>query len=152
MNLIEHYHHATQKALVWTGFGDGSMHAFVGMCVYALAMLLFPPRRGSINTILLVVAAACFDAIMERAFWGSWRWHDMILNFIMTLFWPTVHFTMGRYRHARWNRWMQARQAAHRMLIASIRPHRLPAAGAAQSAKVIPMKPLVLNLHRQAQR
>ena len=45
---------------------------------------------GTLIPLSVVAAAEAFNEIMDRIFFGSWRWPDTTSDIVNTLFWPTV--------------------------------------------------------------
>ena len=83
-----------------TGLPDTLLHIHAGMAILLLARLV---TRGSLATpvpLLVVAAAELFNEVMDRLYFGSWRWPDTIADVINTLFWPTILFIGLRLRAA----------------------------------------------------
>lgn len=73
-----------------TGLPDTILHIHAGMAVLMIARILTRRSLGSFVPWSLVVLAEAFNEVMDRLHFGSWRWHDTLLDIGNTLFWPTV--------------------------------------------------------------
>lgn len=73
-----------------TGLPDTILHIHAGMTVLMLARLATKRSLGSLVPLSFVVLAEGFNEVMDRLYFGSWRWPDTTSDVINTLFWPTV--------------------------------------------------------------
>lgn len=84
-----------------TGMADSLLHVHAGMAVLFLTRVVTGRALSSPVPILAVVVAEAANEILDRMYWGSWRWADTSLDIVNTLFWPTVLFVGLRLRHVR---------------------------------------------------
>lgn len=101
MDLFSDYHAMAETAALWMG-SDTVAHIHAGLALYVGAQMLFRTRRASIMALHVVLAAEIFNEIIGRLHFGAWRWDDTIKDVFATLFWPTMLYTVSRYRRRRW--------------------------------------------------
>jgi hypothetical protein len=69
-------------------------------------------RRARSRSVSLVLEIALINQGMNYLYYGSWRWADTLSDKRITLFWPSLCVTVGRYRRWCWTRrqrqWRQA--------------------------------------------
>lgn len=157
MDMILDYHRATDKILAMTGMGDKAMHACAGLAIYTIAQSIVVRRGATLYALLAVVLIEGVNEVLDRAFWGSWRWSDTSLDFLATAFWPTMLFIMSKYRRIRWDRFTSARRAAQKMMRESVAPHWHPARSAGHPDQAIALGNIAfigsaryLKTHQQA--
>ena len=102
MDPFEAYRTLKDTLLLDTGLPDHSMHVHCGLAIYVLAQLALRTRRGSLKALMIVTLLEVTNEVMDRLYWGSWRWTDTSLDFAATLFWPTVFAATSLYRRRRW--------------------------------------------------
>lgn len=124
------YHDLATKLLASSGMSDRAMHVHVGLTLYVAAQLVLRPRRGSFDALLPVVAAELANEVMDRLYFGAWRWDDTLGDIAATLAWPIVLMLVGRVR--RW-RWAARRHEKGERLLREVGGHRLRLADHAQS-------------------
>ncbi len=73
-----------------TGLPDTILHIHAGMAVLLLARVITRRSLGTLVPLGVVVAAEAGNEIMDRLYFGSWRWDDTLSDIANTLFWPTV--------------------------------------------------------------
>jgi hypothetical protein len=73
-----------------TGLSDTILHIHAGLAVLMLARVVTRRSLGSLVPLSVVVAAEAFNEIMDRLYYGSWRWTDTLGDIANTLFWPLV--------------------------------------------------------------
>ena len=73
-----------------TGLSDTILHIHAGMLVLMVARVVTGRSLGSFVPLAVVVAAEAFNEIMDRLYYGSWRWTDTLGDIANTLFWPLV--------------------------------------------------------------
>ena len=73
-----------------TGLSDTILHIHAGLTVLMLARIVTRRSLGSLVPLSVVVAAEAFNEIMDRLYYGSWRWTDTLGDVANTLFWPLV--------------------------------------------------------------
>ena len=73
-----------------TGLPDTILHIHAGLAVLMLARVVTRRSLGSLVPLSVVVAAEAFNEIMDRLYYGSWRWADTLGDVANTLFWPLV--------------------------------------------------------------
>lgn len=118
MDLVESYHALTGGIVAASGVSDKMVHLNLGLAIYFGAQLLLRDRRGSVLAVKMLVAAEFANEVMDRLFWGSWRWEDTIGDAVATLFWPITIVLISRYRRRRWEK----RAALADMLLRDMRP------------------------------
>lgn len=86
----------------WTGDGTGSpvtiLHIYAGMAVFLLARVVIRRSLGTLIPLRVVVAAEAGNEIIDRIYFGSWRWSDTLGDVANTLFWPAVICLAARLR------------------------------------------------------
>jgi hypothetical protein len=98
-----------QRFILWlgdgTGLSDTVLHIHAGMAVLMLARIVTQRSLGSLVPLSVVVVAEFFNEVMDRLYYGSWRWTDTLGDIANTLFWPLViclairlRPIIGRYR------------------------------------------------------
>jgi hypothetical protein len=73
-----------------TGLPDTILHIHAGMAVLLLARVVTRRSLGTLVPLCVVVAAEAGNEIMDRIYFGSWRWSDTLSDVANTLFWPAV--------------------------------------------------------------
>jgi len=90
------------KLIEWigdgTGLSDTILHIHAGMLLLLLTRILARRSLGSLIPLSVVCIAELGNELMDRLFFGSWRWPDTTSDVINTLFWPTVICLAVRYR------------------------------------------------------
>jgi hypothetical protein len=124
MDFAQTYHMLTDQMLADTGFSDRMMHINVGLTLYLGAQLLLRTRRGSINALLIVIAIEAANEVMDRLFWGSWRWQDTIGDIVATVFWPMMVTSVSLYRRRRWSLGQLRQQALRASFAAADTPRK----------------------------
>lgn len=104
MSLVATYHETIEHILAYSGASDKTVHVHVGLALYLLGQLVLRTRRGSVDALLFVLVVESANEMMDRLYFGDWRWADTSTDVIATLFWPTLLLLASRYRRARWRR------------------------------------------------
>lgn len=73
-----------------TGLPDTILHIHAGMALLMIARLITRRSFGTFIPWTVVAAGEAFNEIMDRLNYGSWRWHDTLVDVANTMFWPTV--------------------------------------------------------------
>jgi hypothetical protein len=73
-----------------TGLPDTILHIHAGMAVLLLARVVTRRSLGTLIPLCVVVVAEAGNEIMDRIYFGSWRWSDTLDDVANTLFWPAV--------------------------------------------------------------
>lgn len=73
-----------------TGLPDTILHIHAGMAVLLLARVVTGKSLGTFVPLGFVIAAALGNEIIDRLYYGSWRWPDTTLDIFNTLLWPVV--------------------------------------------------------------
>jgi len=73
-----------------TGLPDTILHIHAGMAVLLLARLLTRKSLGTLVPLAFVDVAELGNEIMDRLYYGSWRWPDTLMDVLNTLLWPIV--------------------------------------------------------------
>jgi hypothetical protein len=101
MDLVSDYIALTGGIVRMAG-SDKLVHTYAGLGIYVLVQLALRTRRASPIAFQVVVAAQLANEVMDRIYWGSWRWPDTIGDTVATLFWPGMLCLLATYRRARW--------------------------------------------------
>ncbi|QJU57102.1 hypothetical protein HL653_04255 [Sphingomonas sp. AP4-R1] len=101
MDLLSDYI-ALTGAIVRLAGSDKIVHTYAGLAIYVLAQVALRTRRASPVAFQIVVALELANEVMDRLFWGSWRWSDTIGDVAATVFWPGALCLLGYYRRTRW--------------------------------------------------
>jgi hypothetical protein len=120
MDFISDYHAFAEVTSIWMG-SDTLAHINAGLAIYVVTQTMLRTRRASIMALQAVIAAELCNEVIDRLYFGSWRWDDTIKDVIVTLFWPTVLYTLSRYRRQRW--------AINQLRIAALFKQRMPTPG-----------------------
>jgi hypothetical protein len=72
------------------------------MAIYLLSQLMLGERRGSMVSLMTVLAIELGNEVMNRLYWGSWRWSDTLGDIGTTLFWPSLCLAVSAFRRRRW--------------------------------------------------
>jgi hypothetical protein len=110
MLLAAYYVETTTDLLTRTGMTHEMGHLHAGLLIYVGMQMLLRTRRASSIALQAVIGAEIVNEILQRAYYGSWRWPDTLGDVALTVFWPTILYAAARYRRARWA--IQARRAA----------------------------------------
>ena len=81
------YHSLTERILAASGMSDKILHVHLGLALFCLFTLLFP-RRSSWYPLLCVLLLELGNEVMDRLFFGTWRWSDTLPDAANTLVWP----------------------------------------------------------------
>jgi hypothetical protein len=84
------YHGMTESLLARSGMSDKVLHMQVGLAVFLAASLLLRRPLRSWTPFLIVCGLEAANELMDRLFWGAWRWSDTLLDAATTIFWPLV--------------------------------------------------------------
>lgn len=101
MNLPKLYHAAIDWIGDGTGLPDTVLHIHAGMAVLLIARVMTRRSLGTLVPLSIVALAELGNELMDRLYFGSWRWPDTISDVIHTLFWPTVICLAVRFRPMR---------------------------------------------------
>lgn len=112
MDIVGAYQSLTEIIETVTGMSRPMLHVHAGMAIYLLAQLFLRNRRGSFLALVLVAEVALFNEVMNRLYYGSWRWDDTLRDLALTLFWPAGCFVVGKVRRWRWNLATRRKEAA----------------------------------------
>lgn len=77
-----------------TDASDPVLHIHAGMVVLIVARLVtrYPLSHPVPFTVVAIVATA--NEVLNRLNFGSWRWNDTIADFLYSIFWPAMLFTL----------------------------------------------------------
>lgn len=103
MDPITLYHSAIEAVVTATGASRLLLHVHAGMLIYLGCQLLLGTRRGSLVAVIVTIQLAFFHEVMNRLFYGSWRWHDTSTDLLLTMFWPVMCYAVSRFRRWRWS-------------------------------------------------
>lgn len=104
MDPITAYKDLTDAIGTVTGLPRPMLHVHAGMAIYVLTQLFLGERRGSVVALGTVMCAELGNEVMNRLYWGSWRWHDTLGDIAITLFWPAACVALGAFGRWRWRR------------------------------------------------
>lgn len=91
LELSARYHALIEWIGDGTGLPDTILHIHAGMAVLFLARITSGRSLGTLIPLGVVAAAEeAFNEIMDRIYFGGWRWPDTTSDIVNTLFWPTV--------------------------------------------------------------
>lgn len=113
MDIFAAYVDLINQSLHLIGMTHAMAHVHGGLAIYLGVQTLLRTRRASAIALQAVLGAELVNEILERGYYGSWRWHDTLGDIAMTMLWPTALYLLSRYRRARWEQWQakQRRQA-----------------------------------------
>ncbi|WP_176482879.1 MULTISPECIES: hypothetical protein [Sphingobium] len=92
MNVPARYTELINAIRDATGLSDDMLHVHAGLLVMICVRVLSGKR---LDTPVPLAAVGVFEAgneILNRLYYGSWRWHDTGLDILNTMLWPTVLF------------------------------------------------------------
>lgn len=118
MNLVDAYKSLVDAIVSWTGFSHEILHVHCGLIIYVLVQILLGTRRGSMPALQIVVVVEIGNEVMNRLYYGEWRWADTLNDLALTIFWPCILVIASKYRRARWRR----KNAHHTQRTAEVRP------------------------------
>jgi lipoprotein signal peptidase len=84
MNIAAWYHGIIDWIGDGTGLPDTILHIHAGLAVLMLARLVSGRSLGTLVPLSVVAAAELGNEIMDRLFFGSWRWPDTLADFAHT--------------------------------------------------------------------
>jgi hypothetical protein len=102
MDPITAYKELTDMVEAATGLSRPMLHLHAGMAIYVLTQAFLRERRGSVVALGMVVLAELGNEVMNRLYWGSWRWSDTLGDIVATLFWPCLCLAVSAFRRRRW--------------------------------------------------
>lgn len=73
-----------------TGLPDTILHVHAGMAVLLIARVLTKKSLGTLVPLAFVIAAELGNEVMDRLYYGSWRWPDTLMDVLNTLLWPVI--------------------------------------------------------------
>lgn len=73
-----------------TGLPDTILHVHAGMAVLMIARVLTKKSLGTLVPLAFVIAAELGNEVMDRFYYGSWRWPDTLMDVLNTLLWPVI--------------------------------------------------------------
>ena len=115
MDLIATYHSAIEGLVVSSGMPRLLLLVHGGMMIYLGCLLALGTRRGSLAAIFATVMLAIVHEVMNRLFYGSWRWSDTTQDLVLALFWPTACYGVSCLR--RWSWAQKARERSNDRLL-----------------------------------
>lgn len=81
-----------------TGMADSLLHVHAGMAVLLITRIVTGYRLSTPVPLAVVALAELVNEVLDRIYWGSWRWEDTSLDILNTMFWPTMLFIGLRLR------------------------------------------------------
>lgn len=121
MDPFSLYVSSCENLLRWAGMTHPMAHVHAGLAIYLSVQFLLRTRRASGIALQAVIGAELVNEIVERAYYGSWRWEDTSADIALTLFWPTALYLLATWRRQRWTRW-QARERERKAAILALSP------------------------------
>lgn len=103
MDPIVAYKQFTDAIEAVTGLSRPMLHLHAGMAIYVVTQTFLRERRGSVVALGMVAIAELGNEVMNRLYWGSWRWTDTLGDIATTLFWPSLCLAVSGYRRKRWS-------------------------------------------------
>ena len=100
MDPLASYQAFTAAAVGLTG-SDKLAHVHAGLAIYVGARAVGRGRHASLVALGMVLLPALMNEVLDRLFWGTWRWRDTVGDLVATMFWPTVLWWVARGRRAR---------------------------------------------------
>lgn len=82
-----------------TGMADSLLHVHAGMAVLLITRVVTGRRLSTPIPLAVVALAELANEVLDRMYWGSWRWDDTLLDILNTMFWPTMLFLGLRLRN-----------------------------------------------------
>jgi hypothetical protein len=73
-----------------TGLPDTLLHIHAGMAILMLARVVTRRSLATLVPLGVVLIAEAGNEIMDRIYFGSWRWSDTIGDVANTLLWPAI--------------------------------------------------------------
>lgn len=73
-----------------TGLPDTILHVHAGMAVLMIARVVTKKSLGTLVPLAFVIAAELGNEVMDRFYYGSWRWPDTLMDVLNTLLWPVI--------------------------------------------------------------
>lgn len=89
MNIVGAYIGLVDDIVATTGFSQMLLHLIIGPAIYVLARLAIP-RAPRIVPLQLVLVIELINEIMDRLYYGRWRWPDTIMDVVLTMAGPCV--------------------------------------------------------------
>ena len=102
MDLAATYHGLTDAIVAFAGGSDKLVHVHAGMAIYLGAQFLLRTRRASVRALQVLFVAEIANEVMDRLFFGDWRWGDTFADMAATMLWPTASVLVGLYRRRQW--------------------------------------------------
>ena len=102
MDLARSYVDLTNVILDMTGLTHPMAHLHGGLAIYVLMQFALRTRRASAIALQAVFGAEIINEIVQRGYYGSWRWEDSIADVLITVTWPTILYGLGKFRRTRW--------------------------------------------------
>jgi len=114
MDPAASYHAATDAIVALAGGSDKLVHLNVGMALYLGAQFLLRTRRASVRALQILFVLEIANEVMDRLYFGEWRWADTFGDIVMTMLWPTASVLVGLHRRRQWAAQEVLRRAALR--------------------------------------
>jgi len=90
VNIVSQYHAFIEWTITVSGLGDKALHFNAGLAILFGARIAVRRRLSTMTPLAVVIVAELLNEVLDRAFWGSWRWHDTAADIFNTLFWPVL--------------------------------------------------------------
>lgn len=87
MDVVTYYRSMIETLAITTGMPDQMLHVYAGLGLFMLGHLV---TRRSLPALMLVVLTEGGNEVMDRLYFGSWRWDDTLPDIVQTLFWPLM--------------------------------------------------------------
>lgn len=117
MDLFALYVDLTEAIVRGLGMTHPMVHLQAGLLIYVSVQFLLRTRRASGIALQAVIGAELVNEIMERAFYGSWRWDDTLADIAVTVFWPAMLYLLSTVRRARWTTQERKRSALSALIL-----------------------------------
>lgn len=101
MDIPNTYHALVAWIIAVTGLDDASLHIHAGLALLLGARLVTKRRLSSMVPLMSVIMAEIVNELLDRMYWGAWRWEDTSVDIFHTLFWPAVISSAAWIKHHR---------------------------------------------------
>jgi type III secretory pathway component EscS len=90
MGIAYTYHALIEWLGRITGMDDATLHFNVGLVILFAARMVTRRRLETMIPLLTVIAMEGANEVMDRVYFGAWRWDHTLLDIFHTLLWPAA--------------------------------------------------------------
>lgn len=90
MDIPASYHAFIEWLMAVTRLPDTVLHIHAGMGILVIGRLFSRRSLGTLVPLYAVVIAELGNEVMDRLYFGQWRWPDTLSDVANTLFWPAI--------------------------------------------------------------